>query len=137
MASSFLISLPPYIVFCAVNVKVFALGSRTSALIANAMRLLSSMIRSAPNKHDGGQRVSGKIFPAHGRQIRQLPGGRCCSRLSQKPQRSRISFASCLLRLERNLCLSLSFKELTKAALKSGNDVFGVSCRSGVSSDGT
>jgi hypothetical protein len=31
------ICLPPYIVFCAVNANVFARGSQTSALIANAM----------------------------------------------------------------------------------------------------
>jgi hypothetical protein len=35
------ICLPPNIVFCAVNANVFARGSQTSALIANAMHLLS------------------------------------------------------------------------------------------------
>src|SRR5215510_2621949 len=35
------ICLPPYIVFCAVNANVFARESQTSALIANAMLLLS------------------------------------------------------------------------------------------------
>ena len=34
------ICLPPYIVFCAMNANVFARGSRTSALIANAVLLI-------------------------------------------------------------------------------------------------
>jgi hypothetical protein len=33
--------LPPYIVFCALNVNVLARGSRTSALIANIMLFVS------------------------------------------------------------------------------------------------
>ena len=36
------ICLPPYIVFCAVNANVFARGSQTPALIANAMLLHST-----------------------------------------------------------------------------------------------
>ena len=36
------IRLPPYIVFCAANANVLARGSQTSALIANAMLLLSA-----------------------------------------------------------------------------------------------
>src|SRR5882724_662301 len=40
------ICLPPYIVFCAVNVSVFARGSQTSALIANVM-----LLPPAPNEY--------------------------------------------------------------------------------------
>jgi hypothetical protein len=39
--------LPPYIVFCAANVNVFALGSPIAALMANAMIVASSSNQAA------------------------------------------------------------------------------------------
>jgi hypothetical protein len=100
-------------------------------------------VRAVPLRLDLGRtilvkrRVSGKIFSARGRQIRQVPDGACCSGRSQNDNRSSISFASLRLRLEMNARLLLSLKELTQAAFKSGDHVFGAFCRSGVASDGT
>ena len=41
IASPLAMRLPPYIVFCTLNVNVLARGSRTSALIANIMLFVS------------------------------------------------------------------------------------------------
>jgi hypothetical protein len=59
-ASPSAICLPPYIVFCAVKANIFAFGSQTSALIANA----TMFVLPRPKKKSLSCRTVARLAPA-------------------------------------------------------------------------